>query len=381
MIQILLNCARQEMSPELLAETLPLLETVNDWEALVRTAWRHGVAPLLHRHLEAHVPNECKDRLRQSYVRAAVRSRTHFTAIAELAREFARQGVPLLLLKGAALGLTTYRDPALRPFADIDLLIREGQIDWAKAILAACGYTLAPELISEELSRRFHVNLPFVKAAPQPVHVELHWQLSDQFTSDQLPTAEFWENARRISVADTSALVLKVEDEVAYLATHLDKHGYLNQALGNEPKWIIDELSANRLIWFTDLHEVITRNEIDWLAIDDNVAITTSLRLLHQLLGTSGIPEKFLAQQPARFSKRLALGLAKFSSKRERRRVFFRRHILATRKGFELRLVRLLDLWNYIFPGTAGSLEESAAALGQSLSLFFAFLRVRLRRR
>ena len=374
MIQILLNCARQEMSPALQAETRSLLQETNDWELLVRTAWRHGVAPLLHRHLQAHLPNECKNALRQCYVRAAFRSQTHFAAIAELLREFQRQGVPVMLLKGAALGLTTYRDPALRPFADIDLLIREEAIDAAKSIFANSGYALAPELISEKLARRFHTNLPFVRQTQPPVHVELHWRLTDRFTNDELPEAEFWARARGIAVQDTAACSLRVEDEISYLATHLAKHGYLNQALRNEAGWIIDELSANRLIWFTDLHELITRNAVDWRLVETSPGIASSLRLLHHLLGTGGIPEDFRAHQPARFSKRLALGLAKFAARSERRRELFRRHFLATRKGFELRLVRLFDLWNFIFPRDGGSLEHSARAIKQCFALFFALL-------
>ena len=100
MNQILLNCARQEMSPALFAETRSLLSEISDWDLLVRTAWRHGVAPLLHKHLEASVPNECKNLLRQAYVRAAVRSHTHSAAINELVNAFANSRVPLILLNG-----------------------------------------------------------------------------------------------------------------------------------------------------------------------------------------------------------------------------------------------------------------------------------------
>ena len=265
----------------------------------------------------------------------------------------------------------------MRPFADIDLLVHEQQIDAAKDVLTKCGYLLAPELISEKLARRFHINLPFVRSGPPPVHVELHWRLTDHFTRDQLPVEEFWRRARPFERAFT----LSLEDEIAYLATHLDKHGYFNQALAGEPAWIMEELSANRLIWFTDLHELISRHQVEWPAIENSAAITSSLTLLHHLLGTAGIPERFLIMPPARWSKRFAFRLAKFAARDERRRNFFRRHILATRKGFELRLVRLLDLWNFIFPRHGGSIGQSLRAGAQCLSLFFALLALRIRRR
>ena len=393
--QILLNCARQEMSSDLIETTQALLKTQIDWEDLARTAWRHGVASLLHRHLssqafEGFVPNECKDRLRQYYVRAAFRSQTHFAATTELAAAFERSKCPLLLLKGAALSLTTYRDQALRPFADIDLLIREADFVQAKSALLACGYVLAPELTSEKLSRRFHINLPFVKRDERPVHVELHWNLVDRFTNYQLPPEQVWERARRIAVGQTNAFVLEVHDEIIYLATHLDKHGYLNQVLARSDDAahrVIDELSANRLIWFTDLHELIMANAIDWRLIETrcgtgelrHVADST-LELLRRLLGTDLTGSELLRRRP-RFSKRLLDRAVRSAVKNEKRREFFRTHVLATRKGFELRLIRLADLWNFVFPHEGRSLAHSLNAINQSLSLFLALLALRLRQR
>lgn len=50
-------------------------------------------------------------------------------------------GVPVLLLKGAALAHTLYAHPAGRPFRDLDLLIRPGQTTAAFATLRQLGYT------------------------------------------------------------------------------------------------------------------------------------------------------------------------------------------------------------------------------------------------
>jgi hypothetical protein len=389
--QILLNCARQKMSPDLLEATKALLATPINWERLIQTAWRHGVAPLLQKHLsaqalESFVPNETRNELRQGYVRAAFRSQTHLVAIEELLREFETQNLSVILLKGAALCLTTYHNAALRAFADIDLLIREKDIEAAKNALTACGYTLAPVLISEELSRQFHVNLPFVKSGDRPVHVELHWRLTDRFSTYALPEEECWQRARRIAVEQTTALVLEVHDALIYLATHLDKHGYLNQAIAGHDdaaRWVLDELSANRLIWFTDLHELMVGNAIDWTLIEARCdqeqlreVIGSTLILLRDLLGTEGIPATILQHKRAPLSKRFAKSMAAFAASNDRRRQFFRQHILRTRKGFELRLVRLFDLWNFAVSANDGSVGRRIA---QCSALLIALSRARLR--
>lgn len=392
--RVLLNCARQQMSGDLIAQTRRALEGSIAWDRIIDTAWRHGVAPLLQGHLASHalqdlVPDEAKHSLRECYVRTAFRSQTHLAAIDELRRAFAGAEVPVILLKGAALVLSTYRDPAWRPFADIDLLIREDQIASAKSALADNGYTLAPELLCEELSRRFHVNLPFVKRSDRPVHVELHWRLADRFTAYEFSNDELWSRASHLS-PEPSALVLEVHDAILYLAAHVDKHGHSNQALANATEgttWVLDELSGNRLIWFTDLHELITASAINWTLIEERsrprelrAAISATFRLLRGLLGTEGIPDALLAASPAPWPKQLLAQSWQRAADSKHRRVFFHRYVLATRKGFELRLVRLADLWSFIFPRGEISFVRSMKALGRCTSLSCALFAARLRR-
>ena len=389
--QALLNFARQELSSDLLKATNDLLHQPINWDRLIEMAWRHGTASLVHRHIssgafQATVPEESRTRLRQCYVRSAFRSQTHFAAITALLREFEQRALPVMLLKGAALGLTTYRDPALRPYADIDLLVREKDIDTAKDALRACGYDLAPELTSEKLSRRFHVNLPFARTGNPPVHIELHWALSDRFSTYEFPMDELWSRARRLAVNDATALVLDLHDAIIYLAAHLDKHGYFNHALAGSPgaaRWILDELSANRLIWFTDLHELITQNKIDWSVIaarlrdgELRAVVGTTLHLLRELLGTD-IPLVATPATTARRSQVLARRAAEFAAKNEGRRRFFRERILATRKGFELRPVRMLSLWDYVFRG--GGIGHSTRAIGRAGGLLCSLVAERAR--
>src|ERR1043166_5382866 len=177
--ELLVLCARQQLSDDLKDRVTRLLPEPLDWTATVDNARRHGIGPLLFDHLQllnkpnGSVPPAVLHRLRQTYVRATFRAQVHFSAISQVLARFADAHVPVILLKGAALASRIYRDPALRPFADIDLLVRQTDIDRAKQILAATGFELSPELLSEALNRKYHVNLPFVRRAPVPVHIEI----------------------------------------------------------------------------------------------------------------------------------------------------------------------------------------------------------------
>ncbi len=368
---LLLKCARQEIAPTSFEEIRCAIEAGVSWPRLVRAAWRHGVASLLHANL-AHaelsslVPGEAKQSLRQCYVRAAFRNESHFNALAALLPEFERRGVPVMLLKGAALSLTLYRERALRPFADIDLLIVSPSIDGAKEALFAAGYMLGPELLSENLSRRFHSNLPFVRRGQRPVHIELHWDLTDRFSNYAFDHAALFNRARRIRLMETTALVLEPHDDLVYLAAHLDKHGFVNRVLADteDPAaFVLDELSANRLIWFTDLHEHIVHNDLDWDEVrrrcdspELSDAVASSLVLLEKVLGTP-VPAGW-SRRRARAGKRGVYNLVRRCGAQPASRAFLERRILSTRKSFELRLIRLPDVWAALFPRCEASISE-----------------------
>ena len=372
--ELILICARQSVPADLRQRAIEILDSDLHWEEMIATSWRHGIAPLLFQNVQlldpnGKVPGSAMHLLRQSYVRASFRNQTHLAAVAELLDGFASAKIDIVLLKGAALAPTLYRDPALRPFADIDLLVRADKIDNAKTILQNNGYEIAPELLSENFNRRYHLNLPFVRPTGGPVHIELHWNLIDSFSPISFDHDALFARAHRASVAGRDALVLSPEDELIYLAAHLDNHGYLNRTIVDRTRtdrFPFDELSGDRLIWFTDLHELISSGALNWATVIERArdaqavsALSVTLRLLQNLLGTK-LEAHLLEALPlprVRWPERrlgdYVLSIVDLSDTHSRARQFFRRNFLSTRRGFELRLVRLIDVWEYIFPARA----------------------------
>jgi Uncharacterised nucleotidyltransferase len=384
--ELILICARQTLPHQLIERGAEIVRHSLNWEETIATAWRHGVSSLLFQNVQlfgCDVNADARHLLRQSYVRASFRNRAHFDAMAELIERFHAAGIEIVLLKGAALASRLYRDPALRPFADIDLLVRENEIDRAKDILLASNYQVAPELLSESFNRKYHVNLPFVRRDERPVHVELHWKLSDPFSSVAFDYEALLARAQNVEVGGWKARALSLEDDFVYLATHLDKHGYANRAivdLANASEFSLDELSGDRLIWFTDLHELISAGQLDWAIVIERAraahasnALAVSLRLLRNLLGTD-VPAHVLTELPLpepnwmkQALNRYVLSLA--TQNNQDHRNSFRQRFVATRKGFELRLVRLVDVWDYIFPASRRSIGHSGRALWRCLGM------------
>jgi hypothetical protein len=405
--ELILICARQNVPAESAERATAILDSQLNWDELIATAWRHGVGSLLFRNMQSldrheKIPARALHLLRQTYVRASVRNQAHFAAIAELLDRFAADKIDIMLLKGAALAPRIYRDPALRPFADIDLLVRKDKIDTAKEILLAAGYEIAPELLSERFNRKYHVNLPFVRKGPNPVHIELHWKLADPFSEVAFDHEALFARANGIRIADRPALVLSAEDEIVYLASHLDNHGYLNHTIAAHSRvaeFVFDELSGNRLIWFTDLQEIISAGGFSWEVVRERArvanatdALAVTLQLLHELHGMTLPPHEWPLPKirwPERMLSDYVLSIVDLGEKRRRSREFFLRKFLTTRKGFELRLVRLVDVWKYVFPDRArigrSYLTHVCGALSHCLTMLmelelrraFRFLRAR----
>ena len=185
-----------------------------------------------------------------------------------------RCGLGAVVLKGAALRLTTYRESVERQFGDLDLLLHPEEVNPAQEALLAAGYR-PPNAAKQEAYLRHHFHLPLQSAAG--FVVELHWALIQPDSPFQLDSDGFLRRARlHPRTAGPPTRVPAVEDMVLHLAS---------QNL---------EDSFSRLRRLVDLDRVVAaEGGLDWRALMDegyagnlgNV-LAHSLTLARRLLGT-----------------------------------------------------------------------------------------------
>lgn len=138
----------------------------------------------------------------------------------DLERDFvlgrlARAGVPALLLKGAALRLTAYQDPAERAFGDLDILVSKPSVDAAVAALVDNGYEPESERrISLYLEHHHHLIL----SKPQGFVVEVHWALDAPISPFALDPSAFLRDARTLTTPHGLTLVPSPEHMVLHMA-------------------------------------------------------------------------------------------------------------------------------------------------------------------
>lgn len=373
--QLILNCSTEAMERDLLHQTQELLQAPLRWGKVLASSWQHGVTSLLYKNLKkvdqgGVIPHEVSRKLLQLYHRTALVNLLFFKSLGELLERFASAGVKVIVLKGPCLAQLIYTDFASRPFRDLDLLIRKEDLRKARELLFEAGYTIMPDILGDGFFQEYHFSLPFVKEAGEvKTYLELHWNITDQFMGHTIEIEDLWGRARPAVLSDHHAFTLCPEDLIAHLSLHLDMHGYLNRAIigrGDELRSIFHPYSENRLIWFTDLYEVIGhyRSEIDWAALVEyskqagtEGSIATSLTLMNLLFGPVVDKEVLKELEPPRttFLKRslfrwLLTDLADSGENKVPAQTFFRSKLLATRKGVQFRLIRLVGLWEYILP-------------------------------
>lgn len=224
------------------------------WAALERVVEAERVGPLMHHTLRAAgIGLPLAEALQQSYHLTALRNLLLLRELGACLRELAAAGVPVIVLKGAALIETVYDNPSLRPMGDADLLVARHDLATAQRALTGLGYTLAslethPGAVSE-----YENELTFRKPGRQDTWIDVHWSLFDSpYYQGRVTMDWFWDTARPASIADVPSQVLGPEALLLHLCGHLTLH---HQATG--------------LLWWNDIAEVLERERdaIDWPAL------------------------------------------------------------------------------------------------------------------
>ncbi len=152
-----------------------------------------------------------------------------------VAVRFNRAGIPLMVLKGAALNLTVLDGPDERPMADIDVMIRPEHVKAAVTMLEELGCRRGRPLVREGFFPRFHYETEFVAGRAFPLRIDLHVRPFRPLRyARRVPREAFWQGAEVVSVGRGEVLVPSVEGMLIHLAAHSAIHA------NTRPMWLQD---------------------------------------------------------------------------------------------------------------------------------------------
>jgi hypothetical protein len=151
-------------------------------------------------------------------------------------------GIPTIVLKGPATGVSAYDDPSLRYFADIDLMVRGVDVSTARDLVIELGFEPRYERSSERgLVNAGHA-LEFKSHA---LKVELHTELLSRYLRVPFATSEVWETSRLVRCADREIRVLAPYVELVFLAAHGAKHEWTSFRWICDVAQLVSRLSAD----------------------------------------------------------------------------------------------------------------------------------------
>ncbi len=226
-------------SAEDVQEALRALSARGALPAVVEAAHATGLTPLLYQRLRGRgdlLPAEALASLEADYWQVAAANTLRYHALSQVLGALLGAGIPVLVLKGAALAEALYGNVALRPMSDTDLLVHKADMRRAVALLESeLGYRADWNEAAAGLGLEYENEVALTGPEPGTV-LELHWHLIDAaFYIDRLPEAWLWEEAVPARIADHDVQAFSPEATLVHLAAHWVLH---HQARGL--RWLFD---------------------------------------------------------------------------------------------------------------------------------------------
>jgi len=357
---LLLVCGPTDTDNDKIKE---ILHNDLNWEYITKCAQRHGISSFLYLHLRAIeegnlIPHTVMKNLRVQYYETLARNMRHFDELSRVLHSFKKARIDVIVLKGAALVETVYKDFSLRGFKDIDILVRKNDLNKAKKILVTEGYVSDTIGSPEAYSEKFGYNLHYFKE----IVLELHWAISRKIVNERyilIEIDELWKNAIPARIANEDIMILSPEDMLLHLSIHLAGHRY------------------DRLIWFYDIFEIIGYYDIKWDKLLENAKIYRAKTYLYYALSFTNdlfgiyVPLKILKElKPNNLETKLFRSVPEDILHNNTRNILHQFNILIKLFLISRSVDRLRFLLKYFFPPVEFVARRYSVA-GKAIFLYY----------
>lgn len=238
------------------------LELCRDWNELLNQAQRHGMKAVLHSLLgdvpAGLMPEEVLESLERYYRSSVWNHIIRTRKLLYLWDRFMESGIRAIPFKGPVVAAALYDNAALRPYSDLDLLVRRKDVISAGNVLAEAGYGPAPRRLSDSLKPHHQ---EFYDS--EGLRLELHWDLTPVLRRTRVPYNDLWRNLETVGIMGKPVQVLGPEVSLIALCVHGVGHGWQG------------------LRWLLDVACLLKRNpEMDWNKVIDYAGPDGAIRIL-----------------------------------------------------------------------------------------------------
>ena len=226
-------------------------EAANHWLALLGSGTEPGLRqldmasrrllPLVYRNVKHFLPPRFQIELRLVHHDYWAENQKQFRRLQELLLWFEADGIPTLVLKGMALSILHYRDMALRPMSDLDILVPEERAPEIVSRLLHNGWTFDYYLPSAPTNRYFYRHTHAMGFTHGDYGtLDLHWHVLAEATfrgADQ----PFWTGSVPLRMNSITTRALNPTDQLL----HACVHGFRANVLP-PIRWVADGITILR---------------------------------------------------------------------------------------------------------------------------------------
>jgi hypothetical protein len=270
---LLLECAKPQPDPQRLAE---LLGASLKWTSLIALAENHSVLGLTAARLANYSEDAISPENRES-LRAWRRAYTLFTMnltveMFRLFEAFAGSQVEALVIKGPVLSARCYGDPGLRQYGDLDLIVRDKDIQRSTELMIGFGYEPSVPLTAIQANR---IPGEYVfRQSTTKLLIEFHTERTFRYHPRPLPLEKLFERQGWVDIDSHKVPALSPEDELILICIHGAKHFW------------------EQLSYIADVAAFVAKQELDWERVESAAEevggermLYVGLRLAADLLG------------------------------------------------------------------------------------------------
>lgn len=253
--------SRTELDETLANRFKEIVSVGADWDRVIKLCEEDWFTPLLYHHLKSQnlidagiVPDEIVERLKSDYYNNSLMNMLLVEECGKILKILAEKKIGAMVLKGIFFAENFYKNIALRPVSDIDLLVKMEHIGAVNDILVSLGY-LSPANYPGRLACAgyTHTN-SLVYNKPGAYHfVHLHWHIINlSWPVDSIAKAidmnAVWRSAKKTRIGKAECLKLAPHHELIYMAHHGFSHFFRRAILATD---IYEFLKAEgkRLDW------------------------------------------------------------------------------------------------------------------------------------
>jgi hypothetical protein len=196
------------------------------WKIIFHEANQLGVGPLFYYRLGVlglrdYVPAEPARRQKEELFSSQARNMKLYADVKKVLAALTGYGIQVTVLKGLALAEGAYEHIGLRTMADVDVLVRQEDLEKAAEILEALGFKSNESYREKAWYKDHHHHLVPYVSPDSSMTVEVHWHIIERTASLDVPVDDLWSHMKPARVASVDCLTLSLEHMLLHMVLHI----------------------------------------------------------------------------------------------------------------------------------------------------------------